>query len=244
MVSYACHVLSIFTPTPWSGQWFPIWKHVQWQPAVYAIEYGTVKLLPRDKTSGPGNQVTKNHLAYSTTKGALPPQTKMNQYPKPPENLATHRVNQPESYGKWALGPGPLLNPMRRKSDPKILEMELLVVSLCCCKLTNRRLKNPPLWYLPGRIGELLVSGRVHNFRFYNIISQETSDGTGPSNGPQVTGAIGYSCLGVRSVGAVRGLSFFFCKVWYGFKPPPGTWNNNYTTWKKDRPTPISLGLS
>ena len=26
--------------------------------------------------------------------------------------------------------------------------------------------------------------------------------------------------------------------------PPPGTWNNNYTTWKVDRATPISLGLS
>lgn len=76
--------LSCFTPTPWSGQWFPIWKHVQWQPAVYAIEYGTVKLLPRDKTSGPGNQVTKKMPKMPTLGPQREPSTKktnnLNQY--------------------------------------------------------------------------------------------------------------------------------------------------------------------
>ena len=31
-------------------------------------------------------------------------------------------------------------------------------------------------------MGELLVSERVHIFRFYNIISQTTSDGTLPTD--------------------------------------------------------------
>ena len=112
--------LSCFTPTPWSGQWFPIWKHVQWQPAVYAIEYGTVKLLPRDKTSGPGNQVTEKKRQNAntwTTKGALNKKNKQSEsVPKSSRKLSYilatgclfFRVNQPESYmgnGPWVQGP-------------------------------------------------------------------------------------------------------------------------------------------